>query len=98
MDADHEWLSAQLSLEAEARLAIERSQLQRCNEAQLLIAADNLLQQWYQHKQIIATAFQQIQKLKVDLLLADAPPSKPEPSADHYAWAAELHAQRLSSS
>jgi hypothetical protein len=98
MDADHEWLTPQLSLESEARMQIELAQLRSCNESQLLISADELLRQWYQHRQVINNALQEIQKLKVQLLLADAPVFRPEPSQQHYAWAAELHAQRSSSS
>jgi len=98
MDADHQWLSPRLSLESEARMQIERAQLRQCSEAQLLIAADEFLRQWYLHRSVIGAALQEIQKLKVELLLADAKPSSPEPSQEHYAWAAELRGQRLSSS
>jgi hypothetical protein len=97
MDADHQWLSPRLSLEAEARMQIELAQLRSYSEVQLLTIADEFVRQWYQHKQVIANAMQQIQKLKVELLLADAQPSNREPAAEHYAWAAELHAQRSSS-
>jgi hypothetical protein len=97
MDADHEWLTPRLSLESEARMQIELAQLRSCNEAQLLISADELLRQWYQHRQVINNALQQIQKLKIELLLADAPVFRPA-SPDHHAWAAELYAQRSSSS
>lgn len=98
MDLSDEWLFPQLSLESEALMQIQRAQLRECNEAQLLMFADALLQQWFMHRQVIMAAFAKIQKMKVEALLADAEPSKPEPAAEHYAWAAELLGQRASSS
>lgn len=62
---------------------------------ELQMLADQLICDWYRHRQIIDCAMRRVAALEVQMALEKAPDTQGHnpPSDDHLAWARELHAQ-----
>lgn len=80
-------IEALLSAEVDNRLvqSLERERLQA-----LCLGA---LGQARHLTQLLASAYGDLGRLRVELALAKAPPAPAEPAAEHFQWAQELEAQ-----
>lgn len=79
-----------LSLPSQLQQEMDRRGAARATRDELCVLADKLLLDWYRHEAVIAAAAKRISSLEVQLMLAQAEPSKPGPEPRHLQWAQEL--------
>ena len=84
------WLRSTLNLESELSLERDRRAAARLTRDELQILADKLICDAYNTHNLLAQAIARVTSLEVELMLAKAQPSKPEPGPQHWQWAKQL--------
>lgn len=87
------WLDPTLSLPTELQMETDRRRAVRLSLHELQEQSDRLIVQWYHHQNVLNQALRRIACLEVELVLAKAAPSLPEPSDRHLQMAKELLAR-----
>lgn len=87
------WLDPTLSLATELQMETDRRRAVRLSLHELQEQSDRLIVQWYHHQNVLNQALRRVACLEVELLLAKAAPSLPEPSDRHRQMAKELLAR-----
>ena len=88
------WVNPALSLPSQLQQEMDRRRAARATRDELSVLTDKLLRDWYRHAAVIAAAAQRIASLELQLMLAQAEPSRPEPEPRHLQWARELLSRR----
>lgn len=87
------WLDPTLSLATELQMESDRRRAVRLSLHELQEQSDRLIVQWYHHQNVLNQALRRVACLEVELVLAKAAPSLPEPSDRHLQMAKELLAR-----
>lgn len=87
------WLDPTLSLATELQMETDRRRAVRLSLHELQEQSDRLIVQWYHHQNVLNQALRRVACLEVELMLAKAAPSLPEPSDRHRQMARELLAR-----
>lgn len=87
------WLDPTLSLATELQMETDRRRAVRLSLHELQEQSDRLIVQWYHHQNVLNQALRRVACLEVELVLAKAAPSLPEPSDRHRQMAKELLAR-----
>ena len=87
------WLDPTLSLASELQMEADRRRAVRLSLHELQEQSDRLIVQWYHHQNVMNQALRRVACLEVELMLAKAAPSLPEPSDRHRQMAKELLAR-----
>lgn len=87
------WLDPTLSLATELQMETDRRRAVRLSLHELQEQSDRLIVQWYHHQNVLNQALRRVACLEVELVLAKAAPSLPEPSDRHLQMAKELLAR-----
>ena len=87
------WLDPTLSLATELQMETDRRRAVRLSLHELQEQSDRLIVQWYHHQNVLNQALRRVACLEVELVLAKAAPSLPEPSDRHCQMAKELLAR-----
>lgn len=87
------WLDPTLSLATELQMESDRRRAVRLSLHELQEQSDRLIVQWYHHQNVLNQALRRVACLEVELVLAKAAPSLPEPSDRHRQMAKELLAR-----
>ena len=90
MDCSAQWLIPEISLETEARQEMDCVALRNLPRHQLLAHADQLIRDWYKHREIIDRALGRVRHLEVALVLAQMVPSDGHVSEVHLQMARDL--------
>ena len=87
------WLDPTLSLATELQMETDRRRAVRLSLHELQEQSDRLIVQWCHHQNVLNQALRRVACLEVELVLAKAAPSLPEPSDRHRQMAKELLAR-----
>lgn len=85
-----EFLIPDLSLPKQFEQERDRRKAAELSRDELSIIADKLIVDWYRQGEVIERLMRHVQRLEVDLMLATAEPSPPQPSGEHFQWARDL--------
>lgn len=84
------WFIPELSLSSQAHQEVDRRQAVRLSHQELQALADRLICDWYLQRELVNRCLGRVRHLEVELALATAQPSTPEPEPCHFAWAREI--------
>jgi len=87
---EDDWLVPHLSLATQLEQELDRRKAAKLSHHELSVLVDTLICKWYHNQELISRLLRQVQQLQVKAALAEAKPSNPEPSAEHYQWAQDL--------
>lgn len=90
MEAPSNWLDPSLSLCTELAQEQDRRAAAHMGHHQLQELTDHLIVQWYRQQVLLECCLKRVRVLEVQLALADAPPAKRGPSAEHLRMAREV--------
>lgn len=90
MSCSGHWLTPQLSLATEARRELDRRRAVKLSHHELQVLADQLIVDWYTHRELVNRLLAKVQELEVRLVLADPKPSDSESWREYLEMAEEL--------